>query len=591
MSTHLGMYTRPGGPMLPDDTGRLTKLIFSTGEHGDEACQFAAPMSLTDAFRRYDWPSAPHAIVRADGTPVFQGRVEDVAIRGDGIDATAYGYSRALGDAPYTALWSTTKVGEFRPMIASQLSTASPELYVMDTNNRLYITPQKNGTLGSTGTQKSGELLYQVPDGSSRNIIGVSFDYIYTLPAANWRVQLRTRDAMFAQVASPWNILAGGATGIVNGSFFGTFAAVPTISFAIRFDAADAVFLGETGSAYLIITNLRLVTTTTNMVNTTHTVARGAGVNVTATVGSTANMYVGQRLGIGASGASLGESVIVKQILNSTQFVADFTAAAAVGLPVQAHVIYADEIVEDIIGDVSALNSTQLLSDVTQVQNPGTDLFDELYEDMLPSRILDRLTTMGDNATPPRRWEWGVSGDRRLYFRPESSATLTWYVDATAVDVQRTLEQLVNSAYAVYQDASNRALRGAISTDAESVARYGLTRRQAVETQTTSLVQANIERDALIDDKSTPTPRFGLTFSAVYNASGGRAPIWLPRAGDTIVIRNLPPTISTDIDQIRTFRIARTSCDLIARTLTVEPAVPLPTMAALIARGLRGQTT
>ena len=586
MTLTIAIQDRPGGIALPDLTARLTRAVFSTNAHGDEALQLSAPLSMASAFERYDRPGLPHAIVTDGAALPFQGRVEDVAIRGNGIDLSAYGYSRSLSDARYTALWSTTKVGDWRPVLTSEVANRTPELYGFDTNNRIQIALPQGSVYGNAAN--AGGMVYQIPSGSSRQIIGVSFNAIVTLPA-NWIFQFNTYQANFSGGTNL--TIDTGIGGVQPVNKFYTFAGCDSFEFSVYNNTGGNYTVNNAPNVWSVrITNLRLVTTTATMINTTHTVARGAGVNVTATVGSTARMYVGQYLHIGAT-AALGEGVIVKQILNSTQFVADFTAAAAIGVPVQAFVIYADELVDDLVSTASTLNPDQLLSDTTQVQSPGMDLLDEVYEDAQPSTILDRLITMGDDQTPPRRWEWGVNGDRQLAFRPDGATAQTWYVDITALELQRTFEQLANSAYAVYQDASNRTLRSAVATDAASIARFGLTRQQPIKAQTTSLVQATIERDAALDDTADPPPRFGLTFTAVYNAGGGRVPLWLPRAGDTIVIRNLPPTVSVNVDQLRTFRIARTSCDLIARTLTIEPLVPLPTMASLIARGLRGQTT
>jgi hypothetical protein len=196
-----------------------------------------------------------------------------------------------------------------------------------------------------------------LPDQSSRDIIGASFDYVQLAPTASWRVAFQTRNADFSGIANPWGVTGG--IGISTGNVFVTFAAAKVVNFFMDFNAADAVFAGETGSAYLIITNLRLVTTTTNKVDTTMTSAVVAGSNVSVPVGSSANMYVGQRLHLGAA-AGLGEGVIVKSIPDATHFVADLTASYASGQNVQAFVIYADEIAKDIVSAVSTLNPTQL---------------------------------------------------------------------------------------------------------------------------------------------------------------------------------------------------------------------------------------
>jgi len=581
MTLTLTIQDQPGSGMQPDLTPRLTRAIMASNLHGDESLQLSAHLSMSSAFERYDRAGTPHAIVTDGAALPFQGRVEDIAVHGDGLDLTAFGYQRALSDPRYTALWSTTGVAGFRPIIATELSTAVPDRFTFDTNNRVYIAPQKNATFGTTGAAKFGMMCFIPPDDGTRDIIGASFDFVFVAPAALWRAAFQTRTAAFVGVANPW-LITSPAPGTTTGTVHVTFAAAPIVNFFMDFNAADAVYAGETGASYLRITNLRLVTSTTNRVNTTLTANRNAGVNVTATVVSTARMYVGQQLQIGSGGAN-SETLIVLSIGSSTQFNATFTFNYVINETIQAHVIYADEIVKDLVSVTSAQNSTQLLPDTSQVTSPALDLFDELYEDAIPSDILDHLIALGDNATIPNQWEWGVTGQRQLYYRVAGAASQTWYVDVTALTVQRSLNQLFNSAYAVYADASGRTLRGPVATDADSVLQRAITRRRAVSARTTSLTQANVQRDASLDDSADPPPRFGLTFAAVYNSVGGRVPLWLPRAGDTIVIRNLPPTISVNIDQIRSFRIARSSCDLIARTLTIEPEVPLPSVQALLA--------
>lgn len=587
MTITLTVQQTPNGIALPDLTPRLTRASFSTNLHGDEALSISSQISLPRAFARYDRAGAPHAIVTDGASTPFQGRIEDTTVHNTGLDLTAFGYQRALSDARYTALWTITKVGDFRPVISTEIATATPDRYTFDTNNRVYIAPQKNATFGTTVAAKQAYMCYIPPDDGTRDIIGAQFDFVFTAPAANWRAILITQNANFTTIATPW-LLVAVAGGTTTGSINVTFAAAKIVSFFMDFNAADAVYAGETGANFLRITNVRLVTSTTNRINTTTTAAITAGANVNIPVVSSARMYVGQRLFLDTTpiGGTTTSSAIVTVVPDSTHVTIDtltFTAGAG-GVAVRAMVIYADEIVKDIVSAVSTLNSTQLLTDTTQVTSPSLDLLDQVYEDAIPAAVLDHLITLGDNAAIPNQWEWGVTGLRVLYFRVAGAAAQTWYVDVTGITVQRTLSTLANSVYAVYQDASNRTLRGPASSDSASISQFALTRTQAVTATTTSQTQANVLRDATLADDSDPAPRFSITFSAVYNAVGGRVPLWMPRAGDTLVIRNLPPTISVDIDQIRTFRIARTTCDLVARTLTIEPLTPLPSVQALLAQ-------
>ena len=107
---------------------------------------------------------------------------------------------------------------------------------------------------------------------------------------------------------------------------------------------APAVVATETDAAYIKITNLRVVGSAANRINTTFTVNRAAGVAVTATVGSTARMYVGQRLFISNVAGTVSESVIVLTVPTGTTFTATFVNAYVIGDTVQAHVVYADEV-------------------------------------------------------------------------------------------------------------------------------------------------------------------------------------------------------------------------------------------------------
>jgi len=582
MTLTLTIQDQPNGLAFPDLTPRLTRAVCSTNLHGDEACQLSASLNLPSSFERYDHPGLPHVIITDGGATPFQGRIEDTSIRSAGIDLTAFGYQRALSDSRYTALWSATSVADWGVLTSTDIAGTNSDMYIADNNNRLYLGLKK-GTVYTTVVD-FGIWGFRIPDGSSRNIVGVSFDMTLSLPAGwTWFVQSRS-----ATWGGPVNIdtVAGGVGVSVMNRFY-TFTGAAAIDVGIYNSAGvNYANAAEDGTYYMRITNVRVVTATTNAVNTTTTANVVAGANINVPVVSSARMYVGQRLHLGIP-AALGFNATVLSVPDSTHFRADLSAAMASGGNVQAFVIYSDEIVRDLVSAVSTQNPAQLLPDTTQVTSPALDLFDESFTDMLPNAVLDHLITLGDSASTPGLWEWGVTGARVLFYRAPGVVSQQWFVDATDLTVQRSLEQLWNSAYAVYGEAGGRTLRGAVSTNAASVTETSITRTQAVAANTTSLVQANTQRDASLDDTSDPAPRFGLTFSAIYNNLGGRVPIWLPRAGDTITIRNLPPTISVSIDQLRTFRIARTTCDLIARTLTVEPLTPLPSVQALLAKDAR----
>lgn len=246
--------------------------------------------------------------------------------------------------------------------------------------------------------------------------------------------------------------------------------------------------------------------------------------------------------------------------------------------------VYADEIVKALAVFVNGINSTQLDSNPMLIESPALDLVDESYADLYPEEILNRLIALGDNQTEPRQWEWGVWEDRRLHLRPRGSAARAWYVDASAVQIERTLEMLTNSGYAVHQNGRNETQRTAVNADADSVTRFGLTRRSAVNAQTTSATQAAVMRDTALADGANPRPRSAIQFLALYDAAGARWPLWACRSGDTITMRNLPVTLGAEIDRIRTFTVSETRYTVEADRLEVTPESPLPRLEVMVAR-------
>lgn len=243
----------------------------------------------------------------------------------------------------------------------------------------------------------------------------------------------------------------------------------------------------------------------------------------------------------------------------------------------------AEKIAADIVTHVVSTNSAQLRNTTAFIESPGLDLYNEVYEDALPTNILNRLARLGDNQTPPRQWEWGVQ-DRALYFRPKGSAGRTWYVDVSTLDIQRSLSEMYNSAYAVYQAVGGQTLRTGSVSDTLSVERWGLTRHLAVPTRTTRATQAAVHRDAALADRKDPAPRGVVETDRVYDAAGNAWPVFFVRPGDTIIRRNLPPNLGELVDRIRSFRVSEMRYDAFANRGVIVPELPAQSLDVLIAR-------
>lgn len=242
-----------------------------------------------------------------------------------------------------------------------------------------------------------------------------------------------------------------------------------------------------------------------------------------------------------------------------------------------------DAIVKDILAAARVDNAALLNSSEVLIEAPGANVYDEAYIDADMRKILTRLATLGDSATPPGQWEIGIWRNSQLHFRPRGTDARQWYVDAANPEIERSLSAVWNSAYSRYNSGASVT---ATADDGASIARYGVTRRRALSSRTTNTTQAERERDAALADGATPIPRASVPIDAIYTASGTRAPLWAVRSGDTLTVRNLPPEAGDIIDRIRTFRIAETRYACESDRLTVTPESPLPTLDTLVARSL-----
>ena len=573
----LQLFDEPDGTKLLD-ASNATVCELDNGPYGFRSLTCFVPMVLAEAYIYYDQAPDKWVELNFGVGVVWEGRVEDRKVVTGGLELVVFGAWQAMYDLPYTALWSVSGTAGWENVIGDDIASVTPEKFEADTNNRLYAAPRKNE---SQSTATGYAWVFKTPDGSSRDIVGMSFDYEINTSSATWILRVDRWQQNFAYQSTVATI-SGNSSGSVNFTFSGT--EMPLLLF--RYNSGTPVTpTTETGAAYIKITNIRLVTTTANRANTTTTTTISAGSQV-VTPASMANIYVGQRLFID-SGSSPSESVVVTAV-TSTTFTATFANGYSGTTTIQAHVVYADEIVKDLVAHVVADNQDQLNSSTALIESPGLDLLDEVYEDEWPGDIATKLAGLGDNQGPPRLWEVGVWENRQLHFRPRGSAGRSWAVDVPDHEVNSTLENLRNSAYGVYADANGRVLRTDIADDDASQRRYGIIRRLPVSAQTTSNTQASTIRDAALEDQATIRPRSAISPELLMDENEAIFPKWLCRSGDKVTIRNLPPTLSQDIDRIRTFLVAEASYDWLTDELGLVPEQPVASLEVLLARREEG---
>lgn len=509
-------YSQRLDVVLTDSNGRrvaanatVTDLDFKTNQNGFADCTIQYAIDPFVGYQLYSLNTVWECKVMDGGATIYHGRVEDVKLNGSSMQVTAFGYYRALSDLPYTALWSTYKLDNWHAVKGETYGTGhKPERYTIDTNNgRLGIAPKKNAQYGNNNDQ--GAVDFYIPNGSSRNIVAVAFDY--TLSAyAGMRVRLQSY-SNGTLIADEWTPTIPSAFTRYSGSVVQAVSSCNRLMFVIDNNSGStATFTAEEGTAYLHITNMRVVTQT------------------------------------------LGASI-------------DNATVAA-----------------DMVTTIAATNSNQISTSTSLINSTGVGLTEAVYEDANMADVLQQLADQGDSSG--NKYEVGVYLNKQLYFRQKGSAGRTWYVDIDELDLERTIDTLVNSAYTSYKDANDVTVRSSISADSASIARYGLTRRSYVQIDTTSSTQATAARTALLTDQASPLPKARISFSHVYNANGGQYPLYFVRAGDSITIRNLPPNLGSNVDRIRTFRISETSYNASSNTLDVTPEAPLPTLDRVLAQ-------
>ena len=246
--------------------------------------------------------------------------------------------------------------------------------------------------------------------------------------------------------------------------------------------------------------------------------------------------------------------------------------------------ITAKTIAEALVEYVSGLNPSQLSSSTAAINDPGLALASEVYEDALPADILTALGRLGDTATPPQRWTAAVWDKQLLKFDVEGSDSRTWYVDVVDFQLERSMDGVANEAYTIHNGSHGATARTAVATDEAAVARHGFRRRIGVRLDSGNDALAENFRDLTLVEKAKAKPRARIITRGVVDASGVTAPLYSVRAGDVLVLRNLPANTFGGIDEVRSFRLAATRYDCATDELTPTPAESLMTLDIVIAR-------
>lgn len=490
------------GMMLADWTAVVRNAEWGSGEHGFSTLSAFVPMGMEEAFRWFNRPELPFVTVGWGGRAVWEGRIEDVALKNGGIGVRAFGRWRAFSDLRYTALWGSTGVGEWRP--STVVANRDMQRFEYDTNNRLYIAPRKGEVFSLNNV---GGLYFLAPDGQVNDVREVSASYEF-MGDVNWLGRVFVYDEVWGGGLVALSLVGSGV--LQTGTFTyvvgaGGYQVVEMVFY--RGGAVPVAYVGETGDYYFKLTSVRVQ---------------------------------------GVSGS--------------------FTAQA---------------VVQGVVGWVSGVNGGQISGSGALIGDPGLTLTDEVYEDKRPAEVLNNLALRGDGS---ESWEVGVAVDGLVFFRPRGSAGVEWFVDVLSIELERSLDTMFNRVYAAYRDGNGRVLRSGVADDVDSIDRYGVIRSEVVDVDTTSLSLAESYRDGALAESGVIVPRSRIVLRGVYGSSGGRYPLWMVGAGDVLVIRNLSPSLGSDLDKLRRLRIRQCLYNGERDVLTVATELDLPSLELLVVR-------
>jgi hypothetical protein len=490
---------------------------------------------------------------------------------GDGVAFEAINPIAVLEDDDYTALWSDTRLDSWQTLNPDIATRWDDSYWSIDTNNRLFIGLQKDTNYPHQASM--GGLGYQIEAGGTRPIAVIQFDVAFVNIPANWVWQVLSANRGFGGIAFLTGVTSPGTSTRSYCLSLGTPLDAALFE-VFNSTGATQLYIGETGAAYTKMTNVRVATSVANLVNTTVTSGAIAIGAAAPTVGSIANLYVGQRVVIN-SGAADSESVVVTAV-GTTTFSAVFTKAHLAGATVRAIVVYDQEIVSSVLSQVTTLNpSSGLKSSAALIRSSGRDLFNKAWSAASPISVINELATPADYAQ-------GVTEDGYLYYWPKGTNAREWSVRAADIELSRPVESTRNSIRVVYDDAAGMSQVTASSIDAASVAANGITRRRTLSAQTTSATEAALIRDTTLADQKKRTTQSSITFRTLYDRAGVEYPPGMIREGDTITITNLPAILSTF--SLRTFTVADVAEDLVTGRVSVTPEEPLPRLDVLFAR-------
>ncbi|MFO7537623.1 MAG: hypothetical protein R6X32_06135 [Chloroflexota bacterium] len=236
----------------PERGGSVT---MDRDEHGDASLTASLQTTRQQAARMRSWPDTARLVVSYGLQRVWVGRLEEVQV-GDEVKLRAFGPWQALQDVDYTGFWSTRSLAEWRTLTEQDSSNTIAERWQINTNGGALNFAWRKGEAYTAANY--AEMGWAAPERSENLVTRITFDYEFTAPNTDYQAGLEWANADWVRLDNLWSIAGNGSTqsGTTTALVFLGFAS--HLIFWIRL-AASATYSGETGDAYLRISNVRLL--------------------------------------------------------------------------------------------------------------------------------------------------------------------------------------------------------------------------------------------------------------------------------------------------------------------------------------------
>lgn len=501
---------------------------------------------------------------------------------GNRIQFNAASLSACLSDLEYTRLWSQTGIAAWNEATKDDMTALSPALYQHDMQKRLYATLVENGYYN---TNLDGFAWFIEKNKlQSDGLLGVALDYDLNIPFGFYF------EVLGISHTRPWAISATAFSApplgaVYPGSMCARFA-TPVDIIMIRLINKGAAFNAVgviTGTQYVKLTAVRVVSTLANTTNTTTTAALVAGSNVLIPVGSTANMVIGQDVYLGTAAGSDAlentERTQVLSIVSATQFRANLAKAHVTNVTVRTLRVTERTIIADLIAKHQAVNPGWLQTAIGKVQDSGEDKTDAVYVKTLPIDVLRQLATRYSYA-------FGVDQQGFVYFYPAALYARRWMVDAAGVQLNRPMigqaKQLYTSVQAEYADSDGRQQVTTVATNTGAALQTGLVRSRTITVATTSATEAATARDLALADTSAWPIEAALACEYVMTEQGAISVADAVAENDTITIRNI--SAAWGDQNVREIPVYEVEITAETGQITIVPATPISRLDRYLAR-------